>query len=519
MQKSEIIKNVGSSWSSLAINVIVGVFLSPFIVHRLGDAAFGIWVLIFSITGYYGLFDLGIRSSIIRYVSKYTATNETEKLARHINTSLFTYAMTGLLAMSVTLVLAALIDHIFRVPPEFHQQARWLMLMVGASVALGFPLGVFGGILDGLQRFYITNWTSILSTLLRAALIVLALHHGYGLLTVALITVALPILSSIVRGFIVFHLLRIPIGLRYVDRESFKHMAHYSGTTLIIIIAARLRFRTDELVLGGMLSTTAVTFFNVGARLVDYAQELVASLAQIFVPMSSQSEAVGNLDRVRKIYVAGNRACAFTIFPMAATLLILGRSIIEVWMGRKYVAVSYPVTVILIIPVTLLFMQAASGRILMGMSRHRTFALVVLMEGIANLIISIILVHPLGIVGDALGTAIPMLLTTLFFLPRHMRKQLGVPVLTFVRESFALPFLLVVPMVATLLLLQRWFYAHHWRELLIQLAAGGLVYGVGLLWAYKTKRAFHVAELVGPKKPGPPAKTEIPVAVTYQEEG
>src|SRR5215831_954604 len=290
MQKSEIIKNVGSSWSSLAINVIVGVFLSPFIVHRLGDAAFGIWVLIFSITGYYGLFDLGIRSSIIRYVSKYTAANETEKLARHINTSLFTYAMTGLLAMSVTLVLAALIDHIFRVPPEFHQQARWLMLMVGASVALGFPLGVFGGILDGLQRFYITNWTSILSTLLRAALIVLALHHGYGLLTVALITVALPILSSIVRGFIVFHLLRIPIGLRYVDRESFKHMAHYSGTTLIIIIAARLRFRTDELVLGGMLSTTAVTFFNVGARLVDYAQELVASLAQIFVPMSRQSE-------------------------------------------------------------------------------------------------------------------------------------------------------------------------------------------------------------------------------------
>src|SRR5215471_11393753 len=147
LEKQQIIKNVSSNWMALGSNVLVGIFLSPYILHRLGDAAFGIWVLIFSITGYYGLFDLGIRSSIIRYVSKYTATNETEKLARHINTSLFTYAMTGLLAMSVTLVLAALIDHIFRVPPEFHQQARWLMLMVGASVALGFPLGVFGGIL------------------------------------------------------------------------------------------------------------------------------------------------------------------------------------------------------------------------------------------------------------------------------------------------------------------------------------------------------------------------------------
>ena len=491
----------------------MGFFLSPFIVHRLGDAAFGVWVLIFSITGYYGLFDLGIRSSIVRYVSKYTATNETEKLARQINTSLFTYTITGLLAMALTLVLTVFVDHLFKIPPEMRPQARWLMLMVGGSVALGFPLGVFGGILDGLQRFYITNWTSIVATLVRAALIVYALSHGYGLLTVALITVALPILGAMVRGAIVFRLLDIPIGLRYVDRESFKQMAHYSSTTLIIILAARLRFRTDELVLGSMISTTAVTFFNVGARLVDYAQELVASLAQIFVPMSSQSEAVGNLDRVRKIYVAGNRACAFTIFPLAASLLILGRSVIEVWMGRKYVAVSYPVTVILIIPVTLLFMQAASGRILMGIGRHRSFAFVVLMEGIANLILSIVLVRPYGIVGDAVGTAIPMCLTTVFFLPRHMSKQLGVPVWSFVRQAYTLPLLLVAPMAATMWFMQRWSYAHNWRQLLVQCAAGGAVYGVGLIWVYKTKRAFHVAELVSAPKPAVAEQPEPVISV------
>ena len=184
-EKTQILKNVGSSWSALAINIVVGILLSPFIVHRLGDVAFGIWILIFSITGYYGMFDLGIRSSIVRYVSKYTATNETEKLARHVNTSLFTYTVIGSLAMIVTVALAASIDRIFRVPPAMQTQARWLMLMAGGSVALGFPLGVFGGILDGLQRFYLTNWTGILSTLLRAALIVYVLHHGYGLLTVA----------------------------------------------------------------------------------------------------------------------------------------------------------------------------------------------------------------------------------------------------------------------------------------------------------------------------------------------
>src|SRR5580658_11066211 len=97
LEKKQILRNVGSSWSALAVNVLVGIFLSPFILHRLGDAAFGIWVLIFSLTGYYGIFDFGIRSSIIRYVSKYTATHDLEEVRGLINTAMFTYACVGVL--------------------------------------------------------------------------------------------------------------------------------------------------------------------------------------------------------------------------------------------------------------------------------------------------------------------------------------------------------------------------------------------------------------------------------------
>src|SRR6202790_669635 len=98
LDKVALFKNVGSSWFALGVNILVGIFLSPYILHRLGDEAFGLWVLIFSITGYYGLFDLGIRSSIIRYVAKYSATDENDELNRLINTSLFTYSGIGAVA-------------------------------------------------------------------------------------------------------------------------------------------------------------------------------------------------------------------------------------------------------------------------------------------------------------------------------------------------------------------------------------------------------------------------------------
>jgi O-antigen/teichoic acid export membrane protein len=493
IEKRQIIKNVSSNWFSLGINVVVGLLLSPFILHRLGDTAFGLWVLIFSITGYYGMFDLGIRSSIVRYVSKFTATGDREELAKLINTSLFTYSCIGVVSMLVTVLVAYNIDRMFpHIPFEFLPTARRLLLMVGASVAIGFPAGIFGGFLEGLQKFYVLSWTNVASTLLRAALIVWALTHGYGLLTVAVITITLPLLSSIMNGILALRLCPVPFGARYVDRTTFRQIRNYSGVTFMIMVAGRLKFKTDELVIGAMMSAASVTYFNIGGRIVDYAGQVVTSLSQIFVPMSSQSDARGDMTRLRKIFLVGNRVCAFTIFPVCVILVILGKSVIEVWVRKKYVATSYPVLVIMILCSTLWWSQGASGRILFGMSKHGTWAIVTMIEGVSNLILSIILVRPYGIIGDALGTAIPLTCSVLFFMPRHLCKKLDIPLWTYVRESYTLPFLLCVPLASALLLMQRWFVPHNYRGLGLQLLIAGAIYGSGLLWAGWTNNALRV---------------------------
>jgi O-antigen/teichoic acid export membrane protein len=493
--KSQVLRNVGSSWFALGVNVAVGILLSPFILHHLGDEAFGLWVLIFSLTGYYGLFDLGIRSSIVRYVAKYTATNEQDELNRLVNTAMFSYGGIAVAAVIVTLTATHYVNSIFRIPGGSVATARWLLLMVGISVSLGFPLGVFGGILEGLQRFYLLNFTTVSSTLVRSLLIVVALKHGRGLLTVAFITVCFPLLNQLVNGIAVFRLLRLRLGVQYLNRSTLRNIASYSGTTFLIIVAGRLRFKTDALVIGTFVSAAAITYFTIGSRLVDYASELVSSLAQIFVPMSSQSQAKGDVDGLRKMLVLGNRACASIIFPITAIFTILGKSIIEVWVGPKYIAVSYPVLLVLLYPTTLMLVQHSSGRILWGMAKHQTWAWVVLAEGAANLVLSVILVRPYGILGDAIGTAIPLACSMIFFLPLHLCRVVGIKLRTYLYQAFSLPVAMFVPVVAVLLLLQRWFVPHRLGPLLLQLSIVGVVYGSCLGWAFFTHRAWDVGNL------------------------
>jgi O-antigen/teichoic acid export membrane protein len=480
------LKNVTSSWAGLALNIAVGFFLSPFILHHLGDDAFGLWVLIFSLTGYYGIFDFGIRSSLIRYVSKFQATGDKDQLARLINTSLFTYSCLGVILLVPTALGMLYVDRLFHVPPAFLRDARILFLIVGSSLALGFPLGISGGILEGLQRFYLLNWTNMLSTVVRATMIVLALRHGYGLLTVAIITVSLPLITSAIRAGMAHRILAIPYGWRYVDRDSFRQVANYGSITFMIIVATRLRFKTDAVIIGSFLSAAAITHFSIGARLVDYAGEVVSSLAQIFTPIASQFHAAGDYARLRQIFIAGNRACAFVMFPICVSLVVMGKSVIEAWMGPRYVS-SYIILLILLIPSTLYNAQTTSNRILFGISQHSTLAIIVLIEGVANVILSVILVRPLGIVGDAIGTAIPLVCTAIFFLPRHMCRRLEVPLRRFIPEAYFYPAVFCVPMAFALILIQRPFYAHRYPKLILNLLLGWIVYGIGVLWFVFTR--------------------------------
>ncbi|MFZ0759917.1 MAG: oligosaccharide flippase family protein, partial [Candidatus Sulfotelmatobacter sp.] len=328
-------------------------------------------------------------------------------------------------------------------------------------------------------------------------------------------TVSMPLVSGIVNAIVVLRILPLHLRIRNVNRNSLRRIATYSSSTFIIIVAGRLRFKTDAMVIGTLMSSAAITYFAIGSRLVDYAGEVVSGLAQVFVPMSSKSDATGDLTGLRRIFIAGNRACALIIFPMAAILIILGKSVIEAWVGARYVATSYPVLLVLVIPSTLMLAQSASGRVLLGMAKHKTLAVVALLEGGANLFLSIFLVRRFGIVGDAAGTAIPLACTTLFFLPRHLCRVLKLGVGTYLRQAFLLPLTLCAPLVAVLLLMRRWFVAHNYFQLAIQLLVGAVVYGAGLLWAIWTRKAWQVEGI-----PGRDAANQVAAGLieTYQQE-
>ncbi len=426
-------------------------------------------------------------------MARYSASGEEERFNQIINSALLCYGLAVILVLAATGICAAEFNSIFSVQPAMRTTGKVLLVLAGGGVAAGLPLIVFGAILEGLQRFYALNTAVVASVLVRAALVIIALERGGGVVAVTAITVAVAVLGCLPYVPLVLRSTPLRLGPRYVNRKALRDVVSFSFKVFVISICDKFRFGIDTVIIGTMLSAAEVTYFAIASKLTSYSRELVEDLARVLTPMATQFDTRGEPERLRQVLVLGNRASAVVALPICAVLVVLGKQVIAAWVGQRYIATSYTVLVTLIAARTVYVSQSASTRLAYGMNRHRPLAWAFGIEGAATVALSILLARPWGIEGVAVGTAIPLLATSLFFLPVFACRLVKLPLARFLREAYAVPLALCAPLIATLLALRRALPGASLLNLGIELCAGGAVYGAAFGWWFATRDSLGIA--------------------------
>lgn len=476
----QALKNVGTTWFSLGVNVVASIILTPLILHHLGDEGYGLWALVFSFAGYFNIFDFGLRSAVVRYVSRFYAMRDYEQLTRYINTILFVFTCISIFLLLGTLVVSWYVASIFHISPGLRTSSRLLFLMVGCMFALEFPLDVFPGVLAGIQEFWWEYMIKAVAGVLRLILIVIVLDRGLGIVSISLVAVGLSAATFIACIIICYRRLPLRFFPRFSNFATLREILGYSTTTFSSIVAGGLTSTAGNTIIGMFLTTAAITPFAIANKFIQYTNRIIQSSSQIFTPMSSHFDATGELGRLQRVFIVGNRACAFLAFPACVGMLMLGRSAIEVWVGAKY-GWCYGLLAILVVPYTLQFAQLASPKILYGMARHLTLGKARLIEAAANIVLSVVLLRYYGIWGVALGAAIPKFCACVFFLPGHLCRILKVSMKSFLWESYTWPLVVSAPMTLLLYFLHRRIVPHTLLPLAAQTLVALLVYGFTLL--------------------------------------
>ena len=86
-KKPSPLVNVLSNYGVFFFTAVASFFLSPFIVHRLGNETYGTWALLVSLVGYLGLLDLGVRGAVTRFIANTHASGDHDASSRYASTS------------------------------------------------------------------------------------------------------------------------------------------------------------------------------------------------------------------------------------------------------------------------------------------------------------------------------------------------------------------------------------------------------------------------------------------------
>lgn len=424
---NKLFKSSVARTSLTILSIAISFFMLPFLVNKLGDKWYGIWTIVGSLLGYYYLIDFGLATAVTRYVTQYIAKKESHNVNIIINTSLVIYTIMALVIFIITIIISYIANYFVTDTQDLYL-IRLVIIIMGLNLAVEFPFKAFSGIIGAYVRYDLLSYSHFFTLLLSTGLTVFFLNRGYGILSLSLIGFICSQISYLLFYFIAKHLFSdMQLNLKYFQRDKVRELFSYSVWSFVIQLSDQLRFKIDAVVIAWLMTASHVTHYFIGARLAELFMIIVFRATNILTPVFTKYYAENNYEEIRNKLLFFTKINTILSVFGGGIIIIVGKPFIIRWMGEKYLD-AYPVLVVLMIALIFEVINNPSNNVLYAISKHRYLATVNMIEGIANAALSITLIHYYGLIGVALGTAVPLIISRVFVLPLYVSKCIGLPV-------------------------------------------------------------------------------------------
>jgi O-antigen/teichoic acid export membrane protein len=203
---------------------------------------------------------------------------------------------------------------------------------------------------------------------------------------------------------------------------------------------------------------------------------LVSDMVGVLTPAASALEACDDRAGINRLLIAGTKYTLLISLPAAAVLMVMGDRFVELWMGPGYESSSL-ILVILTAGTLANLLEMPVDTVLRGLGKHKLVARFTIMQGVANLALSLALIKPLGLIGVAVGTAAPMIVFTAFAYPVYFR-ELGVSMKDWAYRSIPRPLAVQAAFLTMLYLLRQYGAPSSLLIFFAEVAGAFILYGV-----------------------------------------
>jgi O-antigen/teichoic acid export membrane protein len=404
--------------------------VAPIVLHRLGTAEYGLWMIATAVVSAGGIIASGFCDANIQLVAHYRGQGRAASIEHSIRGSLGINLVLGsALAFGVWIAAPYAARHIAVSPFTPVRECLFALRIASVSIVLRAVETVAVSTQRAFEQYRGTVQIAIafrLLTLASAAALALAGKRTESILLATAIFLG----SGVYMQFRQLRRLVGPVSLWPEFRRRETQALLGSGVFAWFEAIGGLIFgQFDRILLGVSLGAVAVAPYALCVQFTQPVVSLTASGMNFVFPYLSRRASTISKAELRRT-LARAFICNITIVACGAALLLsLGNSLIRLWAGAGVARSAAPILPPIVLGSTLAGLSITGTYATQALGLFRTVAGVGLGARLAMLLVMVVLLHRMGLQGLAIARVCYGTATLLVYLPllRHLGASRRVP--------------------------------------------------------------------------------------------
>lgn len=403
----------GSFANLVAIIVLIttGLVRSGLAVRYLSNIEAGVWFLFLNAITIISFCDFGLNPTLSRAIGfSHKKKNSTLRIS---NLFLTTRRMIHIISVLFILFLFCFwhfyLQHLSS-DPQLIKTELYAFVIFGLGMIVQFQanpyLAVIYGVGNVATERNIRSFGAFAGTLISLFLVGIKGYGLYGLVIGYFLQSLMIFLLAI--GFLQ-HTVNISKNARFFF-VIFKSILAPSMQLFIMGVGSFLILQISNFIIAYVMSIQYVSQFAVILQIVTLIMIMAGVIGYVIPPFVSQAKSKNDIERVKYYFSLSVRSSTAIAIILSIFLYFLIDPITQIWLGKNFVINKEAFLIMLIVSV--LEAHHASCAAIAIATGYVRFALIAIIAGIVNLLLSFVFIHFWGLFGAALAIFISQVFTS-----------------------------------------------------------------------------------------------------------
>jgi O-antigen/teichoic acid export membrane protein len=408
---NRFLSGIGFGYATQVLTTLVSLWLVPFLLTRVGQHDYGLWLVGTQLLFYLALLDLGVVALLPRETA--FATGRAGGVVESAELPLLVGQTVRLVLWQMPLVALAAVIAWFLLPAEWQGLSQPLALVLLVFV-LAFPLRIFGAVLNGLQDLGFLGCLGIVSYMVSTAATVTLVLAGWGLYALA---VGWALMQLINAGASWYRLRTrfptvLPAGMPELVWAATRGRLKSGFWVSLNQVGQVFLTGTDMLIIGKLFGPAAVVPYVCTGKLIGVLANQPQMLMAAASPALSQMRTGESRERLAGVCTALGQAMLMVSGAVVCLVLVVNQGFVGRWVGAGQYG-GFWLTVALLVSMLLRHWNLTVGYILFCFGYERRLCLTALLDGCVTLCAAVVLSRRLGLIGVPLGSVVGVCLVSL----------------------------------------------------------------------------------------------------------